>query len=266
MQRILYFICFMMTISQVALCQPRITNVRFEVREKSKVIEIRYDAQGLVQSDSVYIIAKTRKGHEIRPRTLQGNVGTGLKAGKNKKVIWDVVADDLRVNEEVGIVINVWSLPVPVVAVRDSIPPRRPIVAKAPKGKLNGMALLTLGAGLAAGGALAYQGYLQKGRSQDNYDLYKSRNWNHKNDLNLAGNDTYLQTLYKSSAEQAETDLKLAKRQQMMSRVFTYGGIAVAVVDAVLMLPRLRSRANKKAALRFDWGPEMVSVGVKITF
>lgn len=266
MNKWLLFCMGLCVMATTVMAQPRISKVRFGIDPKSKVIEIKYDVFGIKAADSVYVSVAGKKSGNIVPRALSGAIGRGIKSGSDRKIVWDVVADSLRINEEIEIKV-LLSLGEPMtVALRDTtkrVP--KPVVKKDRK-HLNGGALLLLGGGLAAGGGLYYWSTLMKTKSIESYDLYKVRNWNHKEDITI-GSDTELQRRLSASMEQSNADFKKAKTQQTLSKIMLVSGIVIVVADAFFTIPSLLQKGNNRVGLHLEmnsWG--VASAGVKVKF
>jgi len=267
MKKTLLWTCFFCCCSVAAMSQQRISNVRFQLDSKSKLIEINYDAHGILAEDSVYVTVTGKKTRSIIPGQISGDIGKGVKSGKNRKILWNIVSDNLKINEELMIKVNLAIAAAPMLASADSIKRKPPVVVNKSRKSLNGAALLMLGGGLAAGGGLYYLSTVQKTTSAETYEEYKQRNWNHNSDLKLIGSDPELQKLYDASLEQAKADYNKAKRQLMMSKVMMIGGIGIAVIDIVFTVPILFQSKNKKVGLRLglDSGG-VASAGIKMKF
>lgn len=248
------------------VAQPRISKVRFEVNPKAKIIEIKYDVFGIKMNDSIYVTVTGKVSGNIVPRALSGAVGRGVKPGSDRQIFWDVVADGVKIDEEIEIRVLLELSDALTLAARDtSKRPNKPVVKKDRK-SINGGALLVLGGGLAAGGGLYYWSTLMKAKSLESYDLYKVRNWNHKGDITV-GTDTELQRRLTASIEQSNADFKKAKTQQTLSKVMLVGGIAIAVADAFFTIPSLMKNNNNRVGVHLDvssWG--VASAGVKVKF
>ena len=267
MRKILLWGCLFFCCSLTLSAQQRINNVRFQLDSKSKLIEINYDALGLLEADSVYISVTGKKTRVIVPKQLSGDIGKGVKSGKNRKIIWDVVGDNLKINDDLVIKVNVLISAPPMLAAADSAKRKPPKVASKTRRGLNGTALLMLGGGIAVGGGMYYLSTVQKAASAKTYELYKQRNWNHDGDLTLIGNDPDLKKQYDASLDQAKSDYNKAKRQMMLSKIMMFGGIGIAVADAVFTIPVLFTPKNKKVSLRLEldsWG--IASAGLQLKF
>ncbi|MEO6282952.1 MAG: hypothetical protein ABIN80_13605 [Dyadobacter sp.] len=264
-----YVICFLsLCFSVAAICQPRVSNVRFDLNSKSKSIEIKYDVSEIKDADSVYIQVNAVRRGAITPRSMTGDFGKNIRSGKNKKIVWDFFADSLKINDDLVIKVNVLLAPLPMIAAADSVRRKPPIVKKEKVSRgINGIALVTLGAGLAAGGGMYYLSTVQKKQSAEAYEDYKQRNWNHKSDITLIGNDPYLKNLADAALDQAKSDYNKAKRQQTVSKALLFGGIAIVIADAVFTIPMLKNRKNKRVGLYLDVDPGMVaSAGFQVKF
>ncbi|MCF0075083.1 hypothetical protein LZD49_31655 [Dyadobacter sp. CY261] len=248
----LYWLCFLLFSSIAALSQPRVSNVRFDLHNKSKVIEIKYDIADVRDADSVYVVVNAVRRGVIVPRNISGDIGKNIRPGKNKKVIWDVLADSLKINDDMVIRVNVLPGALPLIAATDSVKRKPPVIKKDKGGGVNGLALATLGGGLVVGGGMYYLSTVQKKLSADSYEFYKENNWNHKSDIALAGDDPYLRELSKASLEQAKADLRKAKRQQTLSKALLFGGIAIVIADAIFTIPMLAKRKNSRVGLYLD--------------
>lgn len=243
---------FLLCFATTAISQPRVSNVQFDLNNKAKIIEIKYDITDVREADSVYVVVNAVRRGVIIPRNVTGDIGKNIRPGKNKKVIWDVLADSLKINDDMVIRVNVLPGPLPLIAMTDSVKRKPPVIKKAKGGGVNGLALAALGGGLAIGGGMIYLSTVQKKWSTESYKDYKENNWNHKDNVPLNGNDPFLENLSKASYEQAQADLKTAKRQQTLSKALLFGGIAVVIADAIFTIPALARRKNSKVGLHLD--------------
>ncbi len=100
---LLFILGFCILTAGAAIAQPRISKVRFEVIAKAKVIEITYDVFGIKMADSIYVRVMGKTSGNIIPRTLSGAVGRGVKPGSDRKIYWDVVADVVKIDEEIEV-------------------------------------------------------------------------------------------------------------------------------------------------------------------
>ncbi|MCE7059226.1 hypothetical protein [Dyadobacter sp. CY343] len=265
MGRTLYWLCFLLFSSIAALAQPRVSNVRFDLNNKSKVIEIKYDIDNVREGDSVYVNANVARRGAIVPRNISGDIGKNIKSGKNKKVTWDVFADSLKVNDDMVIRVIVLPGALPLIAATDTVKPKPAVVKRSKGGGVNGLALATLCGGIVVGGGMYYLSTVQKKLSADSYEFYRKNNWNHKSDLTFTGDEAYLRELSKASYEQAQADLKKARRQQKVANAFLFGGVAIVIADAIFTIPMLAKRKNSKVGLYLDLDARGVaSAGIQV--
>lgn len=252
----------------MAAAQPRLTNVRFKINAELKMIEINYDVFGVRLSDSIYVTAVGKKSGKLKAQSLSGDIGRNIKPGSKKTILWDVIADNVRIDEEVEISVFLALADALTIISPDSLKKKvTPLVKKEPKGKrLNGGALLMFGGGLVAGAGMYYWSTLLKTYSQESYALYQQRNWIHEDGLNLKVNDSSLQARYNSFLEQANADLSKANRQKRLGQTMLIGGILVAVADIFLVGPQLLQPRNEAIQLKLEtneWGGPSAGVTIK---
>jgi hypothetical protein len=105
------------------------TNIRISTDAQTKRLVIQYDLPSVHPSDSLYVEIETATGRRFRPTTLSGNVGKTLTPGVNKTIYWDVVRDNVKLeDEEVEVIIRISRVgriarPVPAAG------PRPPVAA-----------------------------------------------------------------------------------------------------------------------------------------
>ena len=100
-------------ISSQAQQNSSATNIRFKVDAATRRVVIQYDLPTIQSGDSLYVEFETASGNIIRPRTVSGDVGKGLRPGSNKIASWDVVHDAIPLNEDVRAVVRVVRTLVP---------------------------------------------------------------------------------------------------------------------------------------------------------
>ena len=96
--------------------KPSILNVRINIMEEGKV-RINYDVENLNENDSVGFYVVNKNGATLVPKSFIGDFGKKVTPGKNKLIIWDLVKDEIFVDEEFQIQIKVKLSP------REIIPP-----------------------------------------------------------------------------------------------------------------------------------------------
>lgn len=100
------------------LAQDRIRNVRMRALDADQV-EIQYDLRSMQAGDSVYfdIRSRIRGTLLIDPKFVQGDVGTGVTAGSNRRIVWNARANGYTLeNEEVQAIVRVKTAPAPATA------------------------------------------------------------------------------------------------------------------------------------------------------
>ena len=102
--------------SNIYAQKPTILNVRVNIMEEGKV-RINYDVENLIENDSVGFYVVNKKGIAIIPKSVIGDFGKKVISGKNKLIIWDLIKDEIFVDEEFQIQIKVKLSP------REIIPP-----------------------------------------------------------------------------------------------------------------------------------------------
>lgn len=224
------------------------TNIRIGVDEKTKRIAIQYDLPRSNPNDSLYVEIETSSGKKFRPASVSGNVGRAISSGPNKIIYWDVVRDNVQLNDEdVEVLIRiVRTVPIrrPPVATRPTLPKPAPVVVqkKSP---------LPVIGWIATGGLAAYSFVLASGINKD-VDAYKQ--------------NSVANTLPEWNAAED-------KRKSIDSRrtIFTVvaGAAAVTLVANVVSLVARKSSSNqltRPGQPRTAWQiqPASQSVGVAL--
>lgn len=100
--------CFLM--GQSVWAQTSIANVRLNTAPTVRKVIVEYELPRMLPGDSIYLELQTASGRIIRPLSVNGDVGTAIKPGKNKLIAWDVVHDNIRLNEDVTVLLRVASV------------------------------------------------------------------------------------------------------------------------------------------------------------
>lgn len=199
--------------------QTRVSKVRFTFNETAKTIDITYNLVDSSPLDSIFVVVRKRDNSKIIARHLSGDLGLGVSNGLNKKIIWDIMADSLRINEEISINVNLKVGTSPIVPKKDTtIAAIKPIIKlQKQRGSLNLMALLILVGGVGGGGYMTYYGSTQRTIADKYYEDYKNNNWNQKTfSITPSGLKLYEQ----QTVANATTDLDKAKDVLRKSRIF----------------------------------------------
>ena len=79
---------------------------------------INYDINNLYENDSIGFYVVTKNGTTLIPKSVMGDFGKKVISGKNKLIIWDLVKDEIFINDEFQIKVEVKISP------REIIPPK----------------------------------------------------------------------------------------------------------------------------------------------
>jgi hypothetical protein len=255
----LFLIIFPLFIS----AQVKISKVSFELKDKN--IEISYDIIGNSLSDSIYVEVLGKKSVK------------NITEGSNKKIKWDIISDNLKINEELKVSVLVKVITQSLDSQRnltkksdDNITPKKEGLKNKPSIKLakssgnaNKKSLIILSSGLIIGAGLSISGYQMKSLADQYYSDYKNNNWNQKIRIE---NDDFLQTYSQASIIRANEDLAKAQKQLKISNILIYSGIGVVLIDAIYTIPRMR-KSNKKLSYQLDFPQNnSVTLGINIKF
>jgi hypothetical protein len=133
--RLLLTFCLGLLLALPGQAQERVRNVRVSVVDSSQ-LEIRYDLITTRPGDSIYIQVRSRLRGVLRilPEFVQGDVGTGMEAGSDRRIIWNALANGYSLNEEIRATVLVKSLPATAVARQPA--PAKPTAPKKESPKL----------------------------------------------------------------------------------------------------------------------------------
>lgn len=112
---ILFFVGLLLTLSGRA--QERVRNVGVRVIDSSQ-LEIRYDLINARPGDSVYFDVRSRLRGALRilPEFVRGDVGKGILAGSDRRIIWNALANGYALQEEIRatVLVKTGGIPVPL--------------------------------------------------------------------------------------------------------------------------------------------------------
>ncbi len=289
MKKYLLHISLFIVFPFFAYSQAQVSNVKFDLYSKDRTIIINYDIDFNSPEDSVYISAVGGKSGILKCKTLSGDIGKGIKTGSNKQIIWNFMADSLKINENLTInvfvkihnyrataeapkkeqnqnsdekptVVENIIVPQNAEPVKPSIPKIKPTNQK---GKINGATLAILGTGLAAGVGMVVLSRDMKATADNYYKIYQSSNVNQKITITK---DEWLSNYSAATIAKSTKDLALANDQLKKSNLLFYGGIAVVALDLVYSIPRLRKKTNKKVSFQpfiYPNGTLLVNANIK---
>ncbi|MFT4032238.1 MAG: hypothetical protein QM669_07445 [Siphonobacter sp.] len=164
---------------KVSFAQPVVSNIRTEVSaERVKVI---YDIQNLMAQDSVYLQVEGRSKGLYKVITVTGDVGKEIAVGTDRVMYWDYVLDGVKIgDEQIRAIIQVKPGPRPqkigggpANALLSVLVPGLGNIMVQPNHRIGLRPLITV----AYGGLLAY-GFIQKGKSNKEYNIYKAEQYN----------------------------------------------------------------------------------------
>lgn len=246
--------------------QIRVSKVRFTLNETAKVIEITYNLANNSPLDSIFVVVRKRDNSRITAKYFSGDLGVGVSTGNNKKIVWNIMADSLRINEEIVIDVNLKIGESPIMVKKDTTIAVIPLIIKPQKQRsgINLIPLLILVGGVAGGGYMTYYGSTQKTIADKYYEDYKNNNWNQKT---FSTTPSGLKLYEQQTVAQATADLEKANDALKKSRIFFYGGIAIAVIDAFFTIPRLINKKNTTLSIIPNISPmNGMEVGLKMKF
>jgi hypothetical protein len=220
------------------------TNIRISTDEKTKRLVIQYDLPSAQPTDSLYVEIETASGRRFRPMSVNGNVGKGISPGRNKTIYWDIVRDNVQLDEEVEVIIRLVRLANvsrPAVAAKPKLPTPAPIVETRKK------SILPIIGWVATGGLATYTFILASGINKD-VDAYNQK--------------TVANTL-------AEWNGAEEKRKDIDSRrgtvtIMAGATAALLIANVIYMVVRKSSQNNKPNQIRTAWEikPASHSAGV----
>ena len=94
-------------LSQAGRAQTTATNVRLRTDPAVRKVIVEYELPQVLPGDSIYLELETASGRILRPLSVNGDVGTALKPGTTKLIAWDVVRDNVRLDEDVKVLLRV---------------------------------------------------------------------------------------------------------------------------------------------------------------
>ncbi|MBI4946554.1 MAG: formylglycine-generating enzyme family protein [Bacteroidetes bacterium] len=98
----LFYLLLVLVFSGVSLFSQSITNVKF--RQEGSKIEITYNLQSEMAME-IEVFCSTDGGKTFGEalKSVSGDAGSGIQAGSNKKIIWDVLKDnDMLYSEQIA--------------------------------------------------------------------------------------------------------------------------------------------------------------------
>ncbi len=238
--------------------QTTATNVRLRTDPIIRKVIIEYDLPQSLPGDSIYIELETASGRILRPISVRGDVGKAIKPGQKKLVAWDVVRDNVRLNEDVTVLLRVARMvtvagPAIAVVSPPAIPSTKPVVTSAnpvaaPALVVRKKSPLPLIGWVAAAGLTGYATVLALGLNKD-ADAYNT----------------------KPFADNAAELLRYQEQKKSIDTrkgTFTIvAGAAAAVVIANIIYTIVRKPTKPaRTSLLIQPGPQLTSIGLSHQF
>ena len=253
--RSLYTLTICLLLTHLSGAQSRISNIRISNLDSTR-LAIRYDLQSARPTDSIWVQIRSRSRGllDLRPALLKGDIGTGVLAGPDRRILWNARANGYALNEEIQVSVLISqrlsgqsappaSSPAPGPVATDSAGRRRTRYA-GPAWAL--VSLVAPGVGnifvqtprpvvgywlsitSTVYGLLAY-GLLERRRADNDYALYRQQK-----------NPTAAEPYYQSANDH--------HHRYMLT---TRAALAITAADVVLTFIRgLRNNARAKSAFR----------------
>ena len=242
--------------------QTTATNVRLRTDPTVRKVIIEYELPQTLPGDSIYIELETASGRILRPLSVRGDVGKAIKAGPKKLVAWDVVRDNIRLDEDVTVLLRVARMvtitsPAAAVAVPAGSRPTVTAVerksadavevVKVPESVVRKKSPLPIIGWVAAAGLTGYATVLALGLNKD-VDAYNSKPY-----------------------ADDEADLQRYKDQKSSidSRKGTFtivAGAAAAAVIANVIFTVTRKKTPARTSLLIQPGNQLTSIGLSRRF
>ncbi|MFD2571169.1 hypothetical protein ACFSUS_11020 [Spirosoma soli] len=238
--------------------QTSATNVRLRTDPTVRKVIIEYELPQVSPGDSIYIELETASGRIVRPTSVNGDVGSGLKPGKSKLIAWDVVRDNVRLNEDVKVLLRVARMvtttdPATVAAADKSTSAVSPAVKSSvdrvaePGTVVRKKSIIPIIGWVATAGLAGYATTIALGLNKD-VDEYNSKEF--------ADNEADLQRF---------NDLK-AKIDKNKSTFTVVAGAAALVAVANVVYMVVRKPKPARTSLLIQSGRQITSIGLSRTF
>ncbi|MFN3849397.1 MAG: hypothetical protein ACK4NY_08220 [Spirosomataceae bacterium] len=232
-------------------------NVDFNINNEKKVIEIEYDIDNVDPKDSIYVRVFNNKQKYFPCSKLEGDIGQNITGGTRKKIIWDFIADNFNVDEDITITVyvklynsyksnpkppKVDDFTNPTAKTEKTIPPTSDVkVTKTNNSRT--IALLGIGVGTASlGGYLIIDGLKQRKLANNDYQSYIANNWNQKIIVN---DDEWLKQYSEGTISNAKRMLDKAQSRLKKSTLLLGVGIGLIAADLTFFTVKLLTQKSK---------------------
>lgn len=198
--------------STVSAQDVKIEIISLEIADNKLVIKYNFDKKVEGESFDTWIEISTQSGKPISPRKLSGDIGDEIIAGTDKQIIWDFVADEVILDEEINVEVKAI--------------PTKGYIGK--REVTNGQAILmsTVLPGWGLSRKKAKKGYLALGVSS--YVLLGSAVF-----FNKSAENTYNEYKTDFDIKSSDDKLKKSKMYDNLSKASAYTGLAVWGVNII---------------------------------
>ncbi len=124
--RVLFLFLVLISLCICGNAQGRVSNVRMRAIDKQS-IEVYYELRSSTPTDSVYVRLQRRDGTLLAPdlRSVNGDLGTNLTDGRNRRIVWNLRRNRLFLKEEVRALVLLKQT-APVVPIPTEASPTQP--------------------------------------------------------------------------------------------------------------------------------------------
>ncbi len=148
-----------------------VRNIRLTVDEGAGQVRILYDLNTIRSGDSVSVSINGSRSGRLLIRSVQGDIGKKVKAGADRSIKWDVVKDNINLDEDVTVTILITSTtatPIrPIDASTDKTVDNKPVVVRTKRSLTLPIIGLVAAAGL---GGYGFSQYLANQKDEEAYD------------------------------------------------------------------------------------------------
>ena len=95
MKSISITVIFCLTSFSLLSQTSKIENTQVKISSTLDTMYIQYDLAGKLKTGTIRLEVSDQKNKSIQPKNIFGDIGKGIKPGKDKTIIWDMNADRL---------------------------------------------------------------------------------------------------------------------------------------------------------------------------
>jgi hypothetical protein len=104
-----YFLSLAMLLTAItAFPQSKILISKPDVSYSNNILTVKYDITGCGTNQFIDISLKVinSKGDMIRPSYISGDIGSGVNCGMGKTILWNVVKDSIKIDDDVEVMLS----------------------------------------------------------------------------------------------------------------------------------------------------------------